>query len=105
MQHFFSDHDPESACCDPQGLLAAALRRCFAPGRTAEDVLLAWLIGLPDDTDPAQAARVALHDYLDTLPCDDPARRRRMRTLLRNIVRYPGSRIVPARRPRASRLC
>lgn len=40
---------------DPQGVLRLALAERCEPG-VAEDVLLAWLLRLPDGVDPARAA-------------------------------------------------
>lgn len=50
--------------CDPKRLIRDALHTDWGSETQPEDILLAWLIDLPDGIDPAAAA-VALLAYID----------------------------------------
>ena len=70
-------------------------------GASAEDAVLAWLVRLPDDTDPADAAGDILMAYAPAPGDDRDALAARIFALLAEIRDYPRSRL--ARVPRARR--
>jgi hypothetical protein len=72
-------------------------------GASAEDAVLAWLVRLPDDTDPADAARDILAVYAPTHvdAGDDVARR--IFALLAEVRDYPRGRLARVPRTRRGR--
>lgn len=73
---------------DPTGCLARALAEEAPPRGRAEEVLLAWLIALPDGLDPAEAARA----LADCKPAHGlPAETLRLFELIEQVARYPAA--------------
>lgn len=100
-----SQTDKPAPWYDPDGLLQGTLTaRPGHPADAAEDTLLAWLLRLPDELDPAEAAESALRAFA-------PAGRRlnedarRLTVLLEETRRYPRQRLarVATRRRRRQR--
>ena len=90
--------DDPLAAEDPQGVLRQILAAPVDPLLAAEDVVLAWLLRLPDDIDPAYAAgRILAVIAADPpgLPADD-----RLSCLLSEIARWPTDRLHHAKRRR-----
>jgi hypothetical protein len=70
-------------------------------GASAEDAVLAWLVRLPDDTDPADAAADIIAAYAPERDDGGDHLATRIFALLAEIRDYPRSRL--ARLPRARR--
>ncbi len=81
---------------DPQHRLGIALSGCIDPAIPSEDLLLDWLIGLPDGLDPAEAAR-------RVIAAADPATTRndRLLALLVDVAQWPLPRLARLGRARS----
>lgn len=74
---------------DPQGALRLALAGGLDPSIPPEDVVLSWLLRLPEGLDPAIAARhVIATAGAGTLGAEA------LRTLLIEVARWPASRLA-----------
>lgn len=60
---------------------------------TAEDAIVAWLLRLPDDRDPALAARELLDAYSPALAAGDPMADR-LNVRLAQVAAYPRERLA-----------
>jgi len=116
---------------DPAGLLHRAFvaepGRGDGGGAAAEDTLIAWLMSLPPEVEPAEAARRMVDARLEIArleiarleiarlegeqPIDADAESRRLMALLEETARWPGERLVRTRlggsrrRRRSDRRC
>lgn len=66
------------------------------PRGTAEDAILSWLLSVPDQIDPAEAAGTMLE--LSIFDPNKDGEAGRMARLLRQVAEYPAGRLAPARR-------
>jgi len=73
---------------DPQGALRAALAGAFDPTTPAEDVMLGWLLRLPEPLDPAVAARQVI-----AAANTAPVANLRLLALLAEVARWPTARL------------
>jgi len=83
---------------DPEGTLRCALSAELDPLVAPEDVLLAWLLRLPDRLDPARAAARVIAGSAR------PVQNQRLLDLLSEVAAWPPARLLPlrcARRVRA----
>ena len=80
--------------CDPKRLIRDALHTDWGSETQAEDILLAWLIDLPDGIDPAAAA-VALLAFIDqhSRRIWNDSFAERLTTLLVEVSLYPRNRL------------
>lgn len=74
---------------DPQHHPGIALPGCIDPAVPPEDLLLDWLIGLPDGLDPAEAAR-----RLITADGAETPRNDRLLVLLAEVAQWPLRRLA-----------
>lgn len=80
---------------DPQRRLGIALSGCIDPAVPPEDLLLDWLIGLPDGLDPAEAAR-----RLIATATPATTRNERLLALLVEVAQWPLPRLARLGRAR-----
>ena len=78
---------------DPEGTMRYALAGRDPPGTPAEDVLLAWVLRLPDGVEPARAA-------LRLLAGAEQSGNQRLRSLLAEVARWPRRRLARLRQGR-----
>ena len=74
---------------DPQGALRMALAGELDPAIPPEDMVLSWLLRLPDGLDPAVAARRVLAAAGTSTLGNEP-----LRALLVEIARWPAPRLA-----------
>ena len=87
---YLSDHDSPD---DPGGMIREALAMGETFPGPAEDVVLAWVLRLGEDRDPAQAAERLIADYqLDEEPQPSGACGRLI-GILRETAAYPADRM------------
>jgi len=89
--------------CDPLGLMRDAfLTRSLASVR-AEDLILAWLLSLPDEMDPAGAAHPVLSVFAYRSPAPTTEGRSRLTALLEEITLCPREQLLAERDGRRRR--
>jgi hypothetical protein len=79
----------ELAAEDPQGDLRMALAGGLDPAIPPEDMVLSWLLRLPDGIDPATAARHVIATAGTATPGAEA-----LRTLLVEVARWPAPRLA-----------
>jgi len=85
------------AMVDPRHILSALAQSEVAlPRGTAEDALLSWLLSVPEQIDPAEAAGTMLE--LSIFEPDWDGEAGRMALLLRQVAEFPAHKLPPARR-------
>lgn len=93
---------PAPPAFDPGWLIQRALDpEAAESGATAEDAILAWLVRLPEDLDPADAAAALLEAYAPTAP--DDALTRRILAHMAAVRDYPQGRLAQLPRDRRGR--
>lgn len=88
---YLSDHDsPE----DPGGLIRQALEMGEDFPGPAEDVVLAWILRLGDDRDPAVAAKSLIADYRLEDPAPPGGACGRLIEILKETAAFPTQRMT-----------
>ena len=89
IKHVSKHHSPD----DPGGLIREALDMGADFPGPAEDLILAWMLGLGVDRDPAHAARRLIDSYAlaDTPPPQDESGR--IIEMLRQTAQFPKERL------------
>jgi hypothetical protein len=82
----------DASDADPQAIMARAMTRQTAG--PPETLFLAWLLSLPRDLDPAEAARWMLLRFTGPQPGEGGAGRERLIELLNETTRWPSDRLA-----------
>ena len=78
---------------DPGYLIRNALLGTARFEAAPQEILLAWLLRIPGQLDPAEAARQLLDRYQGLLDGDLSRRTKELRDLMRQVTRYDRSRL------------
>jgi hypothetical protein len=81
----------DASPADPLSIMAKAMTQHAGP---AETLFLAWLLSLPRDLDPAEAARRMLLCFAGPQPGEGGAGRERLIELLNDTTRWPSDRLA-----------
>lgn len=89
---------------DPKCLIRQVMELDEPRPGSARDCLVLWLMSLPDDTDPAEAARYLLEVLLYPSSPSRPSLAAELAQELEEVARFPREHLGAARSVRRSRL-
>lgn len=95
-------HNPHAIPEDPRGIILTALSAPETGGIAPEDIFLVWIMSLPDDVDPAHAARDVDMLYSGLFEASADGRIAELRTLIRTAVNWPRAILCQGKRRRSA---